>query len=81
MSFSFFIIFIWLDINDMNISKRTNFDGILIEALKAPHLDLTLSLPTSLVAMERYIGNMFISYISYHVNTRKKKKDILWMKL
>ena len=52
---------------------------ILYQALGAPYRDLTLSLPTSFVAMERYIGNMFILLISYHVNIIKNKKDILWM--
>ena len=52
---------------------------ILNQPLGAPHLDLTLSPPTSFVAMERYIGNMFILLISYHVNIIKNKKDILWM--
>ena len=40
---------------------------------------LTLEPPTSFVAMERYIGNMFILLISYHVNIIKNKKDVLWM--
>ncbi len=48
------------------------------QALGAPHCDLTLSIPTSFVAMERYIGNMFKSLITYHVKIIKNKKDILW---
>jgi hypothetical protein len=52
---------------------------ILNKAFGAPYLDLTISLPTSFVAMERYIGNVFISLISCQVLIIKKnKKDILW---
>ena len=52
---------------------------ILNQALGTPHRDLTLAPPTSFVAMERYIGNMFILLISYNVNIIKNKQDILWM--
>jgi hypothetical protein len=34
--------------------------------------------PTSFVAMERYIGNVFISIISCYEKILKNKKDILW---
>ena len=52
---------------------------ILNQALGAPYCDLTFPPLTSFDAMERYIGNMFVSLISYHVNIIKNKKDILWM--
>jgi hypothetical protein len=51
---------------------------IINTAFGAPHLDLTSSPPTSFVAMERYIENMFISIISCHLKIIKNKMDILW---
>jgi hypothetical protein len=51
---------------------------ILNQAHGAPLLNLSLPPPTSFVAMERYIGNMFISIISCHVKILKNKTDILW---
>jgi hypothetical protein len=51
---------------------------ILNQPNGAPLLNLSLPPPTSFIAMERYIGNMFISIISCHVKILRYKKDILW---
>ena len=51
---------------------------ILYEAFGAPQHDLDCLPPISFVAMERHIGNMFISFIPCHVKIIKNKNDILW---
>ena len=56
-----------------------NFESAYFETSPGtPHIDLTLSPPTSFIAMERYIGNMLISIIPCHMKILKNKKDILW---
>ena len=47
------------------------------KAFGAPLLDLTSSPPTYFVAMERYVGNVFISFIPCQLLIIKNKKDIL----
>ena len=42
-----------------------------------PHIDLTSTPRTSFVAMERYIGNMFISLISCHMKIIRIKGHTL----
>ena len=51
---------------------------ILNQAVGAHLLNPSFPRSYSFVAMERYIGNVFISFISCLVKIIKKKKDILW---
>ena len=48
------------------------------KAFGAPLIDLTSSPPTSFVAMERYGGNVFISFIPCQLLIIKNKKEIIW---
>jgi hypothetical protein len=54
---------------------------ILNQVFGAPLLNLSLGPSTSFVAMKRYIGNVFISFISCHWLIIKNNIYILWQEL